>query len=171
MSEREMEENERDSERDDELVAYLDGELEPERMALVEERLSNDPAYRARLQELERVWSALDDLPTGEPTAVFVKSTLELVVNDIRKEQSRLQKRSTLYWASALVLAVVPFLCLFVSFLLTQYWRTADQRAFLNDLEVIENFEMYGKVDRDIQFLEILDHNGLFVGEVNSDNR
>lgn len=166
--------NEREPEEidvDEDLVAYLDGELESDRIAAVEERLSRDPVYRARLKELELAWSALDGLPTGEPTAVFVKSTLELVVADIQKEQSKLQRKTTAYWATALALAVIPFLCLFVSFSVTQYFRKAEQRRFLRDLDVIENFEMYGKVDRDIEFLEMLDQNGLFVGEVTNENK
>ena len=42
----------------DELVAYLDGELPPEECRAVEERLANDDAYRQQLRDLDQAWEA-----------------------------------------------------------------------------------------------------------------
>ena len=45
------------------LVAYLDGELDDETNQEIERRLSADPEYRLRLQQLQQAWDLLDELP------------------------------------------------------------------------------------------------------------
>ena len=47
---------------DEEIVAYLDGELDMETAAKVERRLADDPRYNARLNQLQRAWDMLDNL-------------------------------------------------------------------------------------------------------------
>ena len=45
-----------------ELVAYLDGELDAETSTRVEQRLTEDDDYRTQLQQLQRTWDLLDEL-------------------------------------------------------------------------------------------------------------
>ncbi len=63
----------------EELVAYLDGELQPQPCGAVEKRLSNDDAYLHELQSLDNVWSALDELPQVTVDESFSRSTIEMV--------------------------------------------------------------------------------------------
>ncbi|MCS6866597.1 MAG: hypothetical protein RMJ56_08065 [Gemmataceae bacterium] len=62
---------------DAELVAYLDGELDPQAAQRVEQRLANDPAARARAAELKKAYDLLDYLPRTEPSANFTSRTLD----------------------------------------------------------------------------------------------
>jgi len=52
-----------DSPNNDELVAYLDGELPPEECRMVEDRLASDEEYRQQLRDLDLAWEALSALP------------------------------------------------------------------------------------------------------------
>ena len=49
---------------DEELVAYLDGQLDPESARQVEQRLASEETARRRLQQLAQSWDMLDQLPT-----------------------------------------------------------------------------------------------------------
>ena len=52
----------------EELVAYLDGELNEEAARQVEERISLDPKARAEADALKKAWDLLDYLPKPEPS-------------------------------------------------------------------------------------------------------
>ncbi|MBA4187166.1 MAG: hypothetical protein C0467_04025 [Planctomycetaceae bacterium] len=60
-----------------ELVAYLDGELEPSAARKVEVRLAADPAARAKATALKKTFGLLDYLPKPEPSPTFASRTLE----------------------------------------------------------------------------------------------
>jgi hypothetical protein len=62
---------------DDELVAYLDGELDPAAARAVEDRLARDPAARDRAAELKKAFDLLDYLPKPEPSPTFTTRTLD----------------------------------------------------------------------------------------------
>src|SRR4051812_15898914 len=62
----------------EELVAYLDGELEPEECRAIEERLANDDEYRQQLRDLDQAWEALDELPSTKTDESFARTTIEL---------------------------------------------------------------------------------------------
>ena len=76
---------------DEELTAYLDGELSGEELAHVEQRLQDDPSYLAQMQKLQQSWDLLDVLPETPTYDAFVKTTMEMVVQDGERE---LKKRS-----------------------------------------------------------------------------
>ena len=69
-----------------EMVAYLDGELDVQQVADVEKRLSEDPEYRVRLQQLQQAWDLLDELPRSKGDEQFTRSTVEIVVVKAREE-------------------------------------------------------------------------------------
>jgi hypothetical protein len=60
-----------------ELVAYLDGELDPAAARRVEAKLAADPALRARAAALKKTFDLLDYLPTPEPSPTFATRTLD----------------------------------------------------------------------------------------------
>ena len=51
---------------DEEITAYLDGELTGEALGNIEKRLATDNAFRSRLQDLDRGWMLLNELPQSE---------------------------------------------------------------------------------------------------------
>src|SRR5437764_5906332 len=67
-----------DAQRED-LVAYLDGELDEETARALEAKLSLDSAVRAEADQLRRTWELLDYLPKAEPSASFTHRTLDRV--------------------------------------------------------------------------------------------
>jgi hypothetical protein len=60
-----------------ELIAYLDGELDPAAARKVEARMAADPKLRARAESLRRSYALLDFLPKSEPSATFTSRTLD----------------------------------------------------------------------------------------------
>jgi hypothetical protein len=60
-----------------ELVAYLDGELDPVAARRVEDRLAVDPAARARVSALKQTYDLLDYLPKPDPSPNFTTRTLD----------------------------------------------------------------------------------------------
>ena len=78
---------------DEELVAYLDGELDVSGATRIERRLADDPAYRARLAQLERAWDMLDSLHRVEAHDDFARSTVEVIavkaIDDAKTGQKR----------------------------------------------------------------------------------
>src|SRR6185436_11414173 len=87
---------------DEELVAYLDGELSPEDATRVERRMAEDPRYNARLNQLQRAWDLLDTLQRTEADDQFVHSTVAMVAiaasEDARSQQMKTVRTRSLAW-------------------------------------------------------------------------
>src|SRR5262245_60905104 len=93
----------------DELVAYLDGELDAAGQQRVETRLSLEPKVRAEVDALKKTWEMLDYLPRAEPTAEFSVRTVE-AMSALRPTSGgrQLQKWArSAAWAAAVVAAGV----------------------------------------------------------------
>ena len=61
------------------IVAYLDGELDSAMNAEIEKRLADDAEFALRLQQLQRAWELLDELPRAKSNIDFTRSTVELI--------------------------------------------------------------------------------------------
>jgi anti-sigma factor RsiW len=133
----------------DELVAYLDGELDPNRAHAVEARLSASPDVRREAETLRQTWELLDHLPRPEPSPDFTHRTLERVAAPAGGSGWRGYFR----WAAAgLLAAVVGYGG--VSLGLRHPPADPDQQL-VKDLHVIQNVRAYEHVD-DIDFLRQL---------------
>ncbi len=64
---------------DENLVAYLDGELPESEAARIEEAARADSTLRRRLDQLQDSWALLDELPEEKVNANLAQSTLEMV--------------------------------------------------------------------------------------------
>jgi len=64
----------------EELVAYLDGELDPKAAESVATRLSLDSKLRSEADALQRAWDILDVLPRPQPSAAFATRTVSQVI-------------------------------------------------------------------------------------------
>ncbi len=145
-----------------ELTAYLDGELDPQAVKRVEERLGRDPAYHEELQRLQRAWDLLDRLPRASVNETFTKTTIEIVAiaasEDAAAVQSawpRRHRRQQLLGGLGLVAAGL------VGFVAGHWLWPNPNEQLLRDLPVLENFELYYQADN-IDFLRLLDEQGLF---------
>ena len=149
-------------ELEEELTAYLDGELDGAGARRVEERLARDAEYRAQLQKLERTWGLLDRLPRASVGEDFTKTTLEMVAvsaaadaAEVQRQVPRVRQRQRLAGAISMVAALL------VGFAIgTQVWPDPNEKL-LRDLPVLENLDLYYQAD-DLEFLRMLDQKNIF---------
>jgi anti-sigma factor RsiW len=148
------------------LVAYLDGELDEEAAQALEARLNRDPQIRAEVEALRQTWTLLDYLPRAQPSETFTNKTMErltLVRSGARtgimprpRAGSRL---GWIGWAAAVLLALGGGL------FGARWWfaRTATDvdDTLVRHLRVLEKWRTYEHVD-DLDFLRSLDHPDLF---------
>jgi len=146
----------------EELVAYLDGELDAEACRRIEERLVHDEQARQMLRELEQTWQWLGELGQATIGETFTHSTLEMVAMaaeaEVQQRTARGGRRRWLLGVGSLVLAAA------VGFLSVVWLRPDPHRALLDDLPVLENLDEYRQVG-DLEFLRQLEGQGLFAQE------
>jgi hypothetical protein len=154
-----------------ELTAYLDGELPPEEAARFEQRLNNDPSLLAQMQKLQRTWDAFDSLPHESIDHAFVRSTMELVVQEARNGVGPSRTHRAVRFRQPM-LALIPVCLLVASFFAMRYIQTKPHRELIENLVMIENLDRYRMIHYDIAFLERLEQrqlfsdNEIFVGEL-----
>ncbi|HUP80805.1 MAG TPA: hypothetical protein VM260_19800 [Pirellula sp.] len=68
---------------DEQLTAYLDGELPPIEATAIERSIVDDERLRLRLAELRQAYDLLDEIPETPHNQKFTKSTMELVIKDL----------------------------------------------------------------------------------------
>lgn len=156
-----------DSSDQDELVAYLDGEVGDEQRELIEQRLADDENYRQLLVELQSAWQLLDRLPAAHADASFTKTTIAMVatqVDGVDQESadtvSTAGKARRRRLSNMIALAAVAV----AGFLLIAVPSYLQRRAEIRDLPVIENAELY-RYAENIEFLRMLDEANLFDDE------
>ncbi len=147
-----------DDRRLEQMVAYLDGELPPVEMSLVERQLAEDAEFRAELQSIERAWSALDVLPITKVDDKFSQTTMEMVVGVARQEiveKTRalpIRRRNNVL-GKILLVATAATLAL----LMVRLVRENPNRVLLADLPTIQYMDVYSQI-RNEDFLRKL-HN------------
>ena len=151
---------------DEELVAYLDGELDAEEAARIERRLADDPHYRARLVQLQRAWDMLDTLERTEADDHFTQSTVAMVAvkaqDDLKVESHSGRRSRNVAW---LALAIGATAAAIVGFSMIQHRLDRPNRELVRDLPVIERIDEYRNIDS-VEFLRQLHSEGLFAAEV-----
>lgn len=163
---------------EDELIAYLDGELDPADARRVEDRIDEDPAYRARADALKKTYDLLDYLPRPEPSATFATRTLDRIPTSRSSPEAAGPVPSgsaalpapaparPWAWAAGVAAAVVLALGAgyFAADAARTYFRTPGKNPDdipLADLRVIENLPLYAVAD-DVEFVARLADPDLF---------
>ncbi|MDG2382853.1 MAG: hypothetical protein P8N76_14385 [Pirellulaceae bacterium] len=146
----------------EQLVAYLDGEVDASTAQSVEERLANDSAFRQSLNELQRSWDLLGDLPQPTIDESFTQTTVEMVAiqldHDLQDDSSSEAKKQKLQWFAMIAAATIS---LSIGFFAYRYWLDTPNRELKTDLPVIERVDVYQHIDN-LRFLEQLKEEGLF---------
>lgn len=152
---------------DEEIVAYLDGELDSEAEARVVRRLAEDATYRSRLGQLQQAWDLLDNLHGAEADDEFTASTVAMVAVQAEQEshsqQLRVVRQRSLAWLALTAVVLLSAVCGY--FVLNRRVTQAD-RNLVRDLPVIEHVDEYRYID-DVSFLKSLERENLFAAEVN----
>ncbi len=94
---------------DEQLVAYLDGELPPDEIREVEKRLASDAALRSRLRQLQNGWDLLDELPLTSSSSTLLETTIRMaaVGGDVLKTSSKNSVVSRRWFTGAWLLASI----------------------------------------------------------------
>jgi hypothetical protein len=153
---------------DEDLVAYLDGELDDATSKRLEERLANDESARQRLRALAVSWDLLDHLPRSATDESFTRTTVELIAVEARKdveaEQAAIPTRKRRRWIGGIIAGLAAAMIGFVAVIVA--WPDENERL-LRDLPIVQNFELYDvtpEIDG-IKFLQDLESKELFVGD------
>jgi hypothetical protein len=138
---------------DEQLVAYLDGELEPQAARNIENLLAGDEYARRRLNQLASSWDLLDQLPRATVDDLFARTTVEMVAlaaeEDVVQTQAKDPARRRRRWLEVGIAVLAAAIIGFVVIVLA----VPDQNdLLLRDLPVVKNLELY----RDAGNLEML---------------
>ena len=151
---------------DEELVAYLDGELSRDNASRVEDALSENAEYRLRLKQLQQAWDLMDDLPQSTMDESFIKSTVELVVVSAESEVMATVNRWKTWrigiWAVSLAAVLVM---VWGGSALVNSLGGRDNQQLLNDLPLVQEIDVYDPIDN-MDFLKELDASGVFSEEL-----
>lgn len=152
----------------EDLLAYLDGELDADARHRLEEQLSTSGALRQRLKEYQQTWDLLDELPRTSVDSSFTRTTVELVAFRAEDAVSVFERdqrfRKNLVWG--LGIAAVMATCA-AGFFITSNFLSEPNERLVRDLPIIENLEAYRQAGS-IDFLRQLDEQKIF-GEDNGD--
>lgn len=151
---------------DQEIVAYLDGELDPAAAARVERRMAEDPRYNARLNQMEKAWDLLDTLGRTEADDSFTHSTVAMVAlkaqDEVEADKQAASRKRTIVWGGLGAVAVVAALS---AYIVVDRELNQQNRELVRDLPVIERLDEYRNIES-VEFLERLHKEGLFAAEV-----
>lgn len=127
------------SPEDELLVAYLDGELDADDKTSLEQKLSSDPALRARLDQLRSAWDLLDELPVTKPDPNFPQSTIEMVaMSAVQFEGNARSKRASRWWLVGWL--AMPLLVL-VGYLSVRGWYRYEERLAIQEVHLLADWE------------------------------
>ncbi len=158
-----------DEEREN-LVAYLDGELDEDAARAVEARISVDPQVRAEVEALKQAWEMLEILPRPEPSSNFTNRTLERLAVYRPHSTMTMQRPfwrgrwvARLGWAAALLVAAAVGCILMLTFgpRPTSPDAALVDSVLTEDLRVIEHKPLFDAMDN-LDFLKRLDQSELF---------
>jgi len=161
--------NEQTDDVQQQLVAYLDGELEDVERQQVERRLADDGEFRGRLKHLQETWDMLDHLTRPDIPNSFTRTTIEVVAASTERDnlvatQQIARRRSIGRWGgiSACVAAAV------IGFFVVSQAASRDERILIENLEMVNNIDYYKQIP-DVEFLVLLDELDVFGDELVED--
>jgi|GEM_PF-1520897 len=147
---------------DEQLTAYLDGELSPADARAMEESLGRQEPMRMRLRELAGTWDLLDELPRTNVDETFAQTTVAMIAvvaaKDVEQLNAAAPRRALKqrFWSVAAVVAAAAIGYVALT------WLWPDQnRQLLNELSLVENWPLYQQAGS-VDFIRELDKQGLF---------
>ena len=147
------------------LVAYLDGELEDAPSQEIDRLLARSDVARHEVEALSRAWEMLDLLPNPKASSEFTSKTmatlqLEEVPHSITDQPWFVYLRRG---SVAAVWMAVIAASGGVGFLATWQWYPNPNRDLLEALPVVKQLDVYAEVESK-EFLDALRTSGLFEG-------
>lgn len=150
-------------EQRDNLVAYLDGELDEVATQEIEQVLSVSEVARHEVDMLSRSWDMLAVLPVHKVSSEFTQKTVSMLR---AAEQPRGSFPSEAFYRQARRGAVLGLwgailaACGYLGFAATNRWVPNSSDQLIEDYEIINNFNKYREAmspqDSPTAFLEVL---------------
>jgi anti-sigma factor RsiW len=140
----------------DEISAYLDGELTPQERLAVETRLANDAAFREELLRTEAAWQLLDTLPRTRLDTSFTETTMELVA--AKAAERRFKWLPSWMATTRGVAAIFAILVGLSAFAAVRMMPRSDD-FLLENYGAINNLEKYQEVLSLDRLIEVADSN------------
>lgn len=145
------------------LVAYLDGELDDSESQEIDRVLARSDVARHEVEVLSRAWEMLDLLPKPKAGTEFTERTmttlrLKEVPSDFSDRPWFLYVRrgaAATIWLLAIAGASV------LGLLATWQWYPNPHRELLEELPVVKQLDIYTEV-QDVKFLELLQQENVF---------
>jgi anti-sigma factor RsiW len=151
------------------IVAYLDGELDSATNAEIEKRLADDAEFALRLQQLQRAWELLDELPRAKTNIDFTRSTVELIAvsaeDDLQATKNQQTQKKIQSW---LIRSGLVSLAIVMGWFIGDWYFGRTHRQLIQDFPVIHQLDEY-RLTEDMEFLKQLQDAGLFNEEPNID--
>ncbi len=155
---------------DEQLTAYLDGELTPQEATALEQSLVGDEKLRVRLAELRKAYDLLDEIPETPHNQRFTKSTMELVIKDITREsqsstvipRATVERRDPLTWPRSIFLFCAM---LMVGILGAWLWTAMHERNELKNLSLyagirglqdVNHLESAIRLSKEVEVMSVL---------------
>ncbi len=152
---------------DEEITAYLDGELTGEALDNIEKRLASDTAFRSRLQDLDQGWMLLNELPQSEVHQNFAATTVEMVALHEQRPESVKHGGSAgqliQQWAFVGFAVLAACLAGFIvsttiaALLSASGLLKSHNDAVLENLPILQNLDKY-KLAENIAFVQAIRH-------------
>jgi len=153
---------ENSSPSDEQLVAYLDGELDAAARTEIEDRLAADHDLREQLLRLQQTWDCLDELPATNVDEKFTQTTMAMAtvaasqeLTTIESQTASRQTMRTIFMTGMLVASLLLGLLVAASL-----WPDPNGQL-LNRLEIFVRLDAYQSV-QDVEFLRQLQEQQFF---------
>lgn len=147
---------------EEELLAYLDGELDAESRRRMDEQLSGSGELRQRLKEHQQTWDLLDDLQRATVDDSFTRTTVEMVAiraGDAVSQALRIKRRrQAMVWLCGLLFTAAAAL---IGFFLTAQHLAEPNDRLVEELPIIEHLDAYRNAGT-VEFLRQLNEQKLF---------
>lgn len=147
------------------LVAYLDGELEDSESQVIDRILARSDVARHEVEALSRAWEMLDLLPQPKASSEFTSKTMTtLRLNEVPRDFTEqpwfiyLRRGAVAtIWLAAIAASGV------VGLLAAWQWYPNPHRDLLEELPVVKQLDVYAEIDS-IDFLKALHRESVFDG-------
>jgi hypothetical protein len=142
----------------DNLTAYLDGELEEQVAAVIEQKLTRSEVARREVDILSRTWDMLNLLPRPSVSEEFSRKTMSMARLE-NQPTSWDWYTSSILWSGRIAILVGWGLAIglvaYVGYSLTNRWIPDPSRQLVEELPLIKNLDNYKEIG-DIEFLRQL---------------
>lgn len=132
----------------DQLVAYLDGELDESETQNIDQLLATNEVARREVERLSKSYELLDHLPQQAASTEFTQATMKSVqaLQPVERDVSGEMKQRVSVLLPFLKTTALAFVCTLGGLFAGQFAFANDSDAILRDLDAIERVDQFRAV-------------------------